>query len=271
MRPRTVIGSALLWAGALASGCGFDPPEVTGEPPGDGQVLGGVCDVAVDDHDIALYTFDDGSVVTIADRQQRFNGAVVGGGALAIPSIDGCGMALQFPATGTTYVEIPDRPEFHLDEGSIELLVRTSDFSALRGILSRDAAGSGQSGHLTLYEVVQGRIVLRVQDGGDMFLCSNQVFEPGTWVHVVINIGDPVELYLDGEKAASLEPVAVPANGVCGESRAMSIAGNGNPWTLGGSQDMSDEGAATPFTGQFRDGAVDHLRIRDTRRAVPNE
>lgn len=260
----------ILWAGALGGGCGFEPPGVTGGSLDDLFAPGAVCAAAgaIDDDDVvALYTFDDGSLVTVADDTQQFDGTVVGGAARAIPSVAGCGMALEFPTTGTTYVEIPDRPEFHLRRGSIELLVRTSDFSELRGILSRDARNAANPGHLTLYETVEGRIALRMQEDGDMVLCSNQVLEPGTWVQVMINLGDPVELYIDGERAQSDGPVTVPG-GDCGEARAMGIHGNRNPWILGGSQEGSDEGAAGPVVKPFRGGAIDHLRIRKTRRVL---
>ncbi len=223
----------------------------------------GGCVIASTAGDIALWTFDDEPTTrTITDSIGTHDGTVMSGDAIWRSGPLGCGDAMQMPSVDGTYGEVPDSPDWDLTEGRIDLWAIVVDDSRDVGIIGRDASGTTLPGHIKLNRRDWGGLELRLQTAmGVARRCAPATQVPtGEWLDISIRFGttDP-ELLLDG----------VPQTGACTTgSTTGGIAGNANPWVFGADPGISVEGGALPLRDFFRNGAIDHVRIRD-RRASP--
>lgn len=231
-----------------------------------------LCAPLVDSATLALYRFE-GSGAAAADDTGQHPAALVGSGVsrVATGGMPGCGKALAFtPTSPPSYLRIDDAPAWDLASGSFDLWVRfAGDAADIEGVLSRDASGTSQAGHVSLYRVCTGALVLRLQEiGADHFLCTSPV-AGGAWHHVGVNFGPAgVELLVDGAPATHAQPIS--CSGIqeiaCGSGANVGIAGNDNPWVLGGLSWTSADGAAEPVTHAMA-GHVDALRISNAPRS----
>lgn len=182
-----------------------------------------------------------------------------------IPGDSLCGSAsARFEANGT--LVYPDAPLWD-DVGSIDLTLR---FAALPDaeeayIFSRDASGVDEPGHLGVAVTSDGRIVMRMQNGGTTYLCTDaELATTGQWHRIGINFGEPeVELWLDGVKATYTDL----AGGIDCSQRGdgLSIAGNAEPLALGAATNTSTPGTIDPHQTLFR-GDLDELVVGTARK-----
>ncbi len=229
------------------------------------------CPVAPDEYTVALYTFDaDPPTRVLDDGLAGVSGSIVG----TISRVGGrCGDAIHFSRTDPTpFVGIVDSPWWDLPVGSIDFWMRASSFGS--GVLSRDALGNVENGHMTVYVGDTGHVVVRMQSRSDdnaVFRCSDAPIPLGAWVRVGINFGAPgVELWVDGVLSSRDENVPLDsARGLptafCANNAPVGIEGNSEPWLFGGASDRSAVGvgyAESPFA----DGELDQVRVSSVRR-----
>ncbi len=183
---------------------------------------------------------------------------------------EGCGTGL---ALHSDYrVRIDHSPDWDLETGSIDFwfLPAHTPTRDPDGILSRDSIEEPSQGHLTFYHAGSGsgRIVVRMQDGGDLFVCSDATLEASRWVHIGLNFGPPrVELYIDGVRQGYTGSVPFYNDQVsCSITGTHGISGNINPWILGASADSAVAGGDGPLRGAIEGGAINALRISSQRR-----
>jgi len=243
----------------------------------DGGVL---CPTGPDGDTIAYYDFTDTSLGLLTDTAGLHHGAVVGGVALVTAGPTGCGNAIAFARSPLTFGAVPNSPDFSLSSGSIDFFLRydaplprpmPTREPATVGVLSRDANGV-TPGHMTIWIAPDGSVVLRVQrSSGNIIRCTEPV-TTGTWHHVGVNFGSPVEVYLDGAVSTRTDVLRLnlgpmtPFDFDCGLTGSGGIDGNTNPFTVGAQDGLSPEGLAAP-SQPFANGAIDQLRISRERRS----
>ncbi|MEM9195053.1 MAG: LamG domain-containing protein [Myxococcota bacterium] len=222
------------------------PDADAAPPPSPCPVLSGI-DV------LALYSFDEEPDTDRAVDQTGLHPAALRNGSFPErlgPSREECGQAFQFD--GQAYLEIADTPDWDLEEGAIDFWFLPPDMSEGRqaAIVSRDANGIRQPGHLTVFYLSNGRIEARLQrEANDQRLTSAAL--PDQWTHVGVSFGPQgFRLFINGVLVAS-NPVFT-----------FGIDGNANPWTIGASQSQSSEGEANSLFGFPPSGAIDHFRVQ---------
>lgn len=188
-----------------------------------------------------------------------------------------CGRAAGMRSDKRSYFLLPADPRWRLQQGSVDFwFMYTEDASGLMGLLSRDALGVAESGHLSVVRCESGecedrfeagKLVMRVQNsdsaqecGGDAN-CIVTVDDPtqkGSWYHLLVNIGPPAyELYLDGVKLAE-----IPVN-------ALGIDGNNEPWVFGANRWFINSGEETAtYEEKHRGFHMARLRISPERRTL---
>lgn len=241
------------------------------------DVIGGglPCAAEVDGDTVALYTFDDDEGgVALTDATGMHHGTLVDGTVSVVPGPEGCGSALAFPEDGNAYAEIPQDPDFLLEQGAVDFWMRPMSTTpqAIQGVVGRDASGRTDPGHLSVWFAPDRTLVARLQnEDGEAVRCSNEPLELDQWVHVAVNFGaEGFDLLVDGVRATRTQPIVLDPTMdeeiACGGGSLLGIAGNDNPWVLGASSHHSMEGTGDPVDSFFRGGAIDHLRISSIRR-----
>jgi hypothetical protein len=255
--------------------------EVFGADSDHGDGDASKCSIGPDEKTLMLLSFDQplDTTMTIPDRTGDHPGTLRGDTAQQVEGPAGCGKALQIPASATegSYVEVPDSPDWDLEQGSVELWVRfdvVEGGPTSRGIISRDAGGTNEEGHFSIFRACNGEIMARLQRGGKSYLACSDPVEEGRWIHVAVNFGASTELqlYIDGGRAHgtssvkfgdSSDPCTV--SGRCGSSTGAGIDGNSNPWVIGASAGSSEDGEATP-TYYHLGGVLDEVHVRSEPR-----
>ena len=243
---------------AAAGAAGIADPFATGDY---------ACPQDVDDATLALYNFERDLSDATDNHPASYSGTEEPQYVDAGPGCDlGLAMSLQY------HVYIDDSPAWDLDRGAIDFWLYPSGISDFDpySILSRDADGTAFPGHITIYLAGNGsgRIFARMQDGSELYVCSNYAPQLGTWTHVAFNFGPPrVELYINGILQDYTGFVPFYDQWVtCGIEGTHSIAGNSNPWIIGASADVSSEGESNNLRGFAQGAAIDALRISNQRR-----
>lgn len=235
----------------------------------------GVCGGPGDAY-VARWTFDD--LTHPWSDGQIAVAAVVQGSLSPTPGQSGCGGAVLFTGDVTSYLKIPHIPRWSaLSRGAIELWARfDAEFPGVAGtLLSRDAINQGEGGHLAItYRA--GVLAARLQAPKvgsieeEAFACvfPTTVLEDGKWHHVVVSFGGgrDLEIYLDGQRGAY---VGSAMGWSCGTKpsalREQGIAGNGEPFVVGAGTTGCSPGGLLDRVDQPFEGAIDELRIHDTR------
>lgn len=245
---------AALTDGVLADG----QPAADAAPP---------CVAAADPDTVALLTFE-GSGATAVDLTGQHPGTLVGQVARVTGPSD-CGNAVEFDELATNYVAIPDAPAWDLDEGSLDFWLRidtATSAQGVRGLVSRDAKLSVKPGHITLFQMCDGGIAVRLQDTTNEYIRCSPPVALGVWHYIGINFGTGgLQLFVDGSEASRTDLQKCSFDLQCGTTTNKGIAGNDNPWVLGASSGSSNEGQATPVAASF-DGAIDSFRVSSVRR-----
>ena len=237
-----------------------------------------ICATPWDDHVIALYTFDQVGGEGIGhDLIGDQNGVVIGGSLTAIDGPIGCGSALKTSSFAPPFMEIDDSPDWDLTTGSIDFWIYFQENlpvdTSSKGFLSRDAQASLEAGHLTIYRMCGNYIGVRLQgqasSGQSGGRCAETRIPENAWVHVGVNFGgeQPLELSIDGIQHNGADIAGCPMpNGIeCTRDTTIGIAGNANPWVLGGQCVGCTDGLADNVNGGLN-GAIDHFRISKIRR-----
>ena len=238
---------------------------------------GGPCPIAAphcsggsDPWTVSLYTFESPSSA-FSDVAGSNPATVAGAAASTVSSLSGCGDALS--PGGTTYGHIAHAPSLALTEGSIDAFVRVPDVIPSlwpAAVFAKDNLGTSPDGQLNLFLTDEGRVVARMQQGGSaQFRCSSEVYDPGAWLHVGVNIGSPnLELYVNGTRQNYTGNATIGRwKDVCaGGTQTAGLASNNldafigaNNWTMTPPFGVSTEVMTTG-------GAIDSLRISDARR-----
>jgi formate dehydrogenase major subunit/formate dehydrogenase alpha subunit len=216
-----------------------------------------------DDDTVALYRFDGDLLDSVGT-----NHGISGGESFVSGAVD-CDSALTNLVFDTNRVVIPNSADWELATGSIDFWFRPVADNGRFGILSRDATGRDFPGHLTLFQYERG-LAVRVQtESADAVACTGAAtLTDSQWHYVVINFGPPaIELYVDGVLGMSTDTIPIVGSSiVCNTAGAFGIDGNNNPWVVGASSILSDNGLATPLNDPMAGGRIDNLRISSIRR-----
>jgi len=216
-----------------------------------------------DDDTIALYRFDGDVLDSVG-----FNHGMPAGESFVAGAPD-CDLALTYLAQIFGPVIIADAAEWDLSIGSVDFWIYPVADDSVYGILSRDATERSLPGHFSVWQSRRA-VALRVQsDSANAVACTaDGSLTDGKWHHVVANFGPPVvEIYLDGVLGESSDSHAMDGGVLfCDQKADFGIDGNDNPWVIGASSALSDEGESTPVSGKFVGGRIDNLRISSKRR-----
>ena len=88
----------------------------------------------------------------------------------------------------------------------------------------------------------------------------------GQWYHVGLNLGAPVELYVDGVLATYSAQLNCDNNIIkCNSTGTADIQGNNNYWVVGASNGKATEGTLDQVIQQLH-GAVDSVQLSSVRR-----
>lgn len=155
-----------------------------------------------------------------------------------------------------SHLVIPDHEDYHLHRGAIAFWIRPESLTGEQGLISKDAAGYGENGHLYVY--LQGsRLFARLQqDGVDYIISDAGMLQANQWYHVIFAWGPAgMLLYRNGSLVAS-----GPFTG--GLSRTPGGEANREPIIIGANASNSLVHGATPLSHFFK-GRIDDIRIYD--------
>ena len=207
---------------------------------------------------IAHWSFDicvlNGAVGDVVDSINGYNGTSAGGASID-ESGRFCQAAMFFG--NDEYLTITNQPAFEIDEGAISFwFKRNSGDNGDMGIISKDASGFGNSGHLTVWTTHNRRILVRLQDtdqyfGYDYYLESGALNDD-QWHHVVYTWGATgLALYVNNQ-------IVDQNNSVIN----VGLAGNDEPMVIGADATLTDAQSAPPQQlRQFFDGSVDDIQF----------
>jgi hypothetical protein len=222
--------------------------------------------------DLLLYRFEEPAGATfVTDAVGAHPGTARAPGASTTSGPTACGAARLFESgpLGFPIIEVPHHPDFNLTSGSLSFWVRLPAARTLssRGIVSRDAFGEARPGHLSVYEVASGHLVVRLQGATSSGArCSEAPLPPDVWIKVGVNFGAPgLQLFVNDAEQMGIHPNIVVPTSACGRNTTDGIDGNENPWVLGASSDGSVEGTADPFERTAQGVAIDAFRVSRAR------
>jgi hypothetical protein len=283
-------------AGATTDGATTDGAPFEGSPgeagPDSVATLTGICPFVADQHTAGLFTFEPISSNTFVNKVAGGpTGSLVnlpgfalkhvvgpprcGGVGLATPipahaaSCTQCGSTVTFSCTHAGHAVIPSWSGTKLKQGSIDIWVRfAATGQKLQGIVSRDAAGQVQPGHISVFLHGDGFIAVRLQKltgpAKDPLVCSKLVVKD-TWYHVGVNFGPTgLELYVNGERVAVIRNLTSDTCGD-GKERDVGLDGNDEPWIVGGLAWQTCVGTSAPVIRPLK-GTVANFRISAVRR-----
>lgn len=241
------------------------PVRDAGAPPS-------MCATAATSETVVLYTYESLPVLTdiggMANSEWFPLTADATLGSTEGPST--CGDAIGFDGDGAV---ITRADTLQLEQGAIDFWVRFSGPpNGAQGILSRDATGQDEPGHISVFRSCDDHIIVRIQDNLlSTYRCSNEPVPELTWTHVGINFGAPdLELFVDGEKQERLAESNLWGEGCidgpisCRGEVAVGIDGNAEPLVIGASSYQAEPGSGTPLALPFV-GAMDSVHIRAAR------
>lgn len=152
------------------------------------------------------------------------------------------------------YIEIPNDPDFSLQNGTVSLRFNADSIGRDQTLVSRDHQNLGDGGHLRVLVTSSGAIQVRLQDTSSSHFATSAsgIVTPGAWQHVAVTFGaNGLELYVDGVIQAS-------------NSFTGGIDGNAQPWILGADQWTSAQGTTNDLNNFF-DGQIDEFALFDVQ------
>lgn len=149
------------------------------------------------------------------------------------------GNALTFDGQGG-YVEVLDTELFQLSTGTISLWFMPTDTGTNQALLTKDAKGRGQGGHMSIYYDQDGSVRARLQSNNTDYDISSLPVTPNEWHHVSFLFGgnEGMTLYVD-DILADQDPYTG------------GLLRNLEPLVIGAGTDNSDPGSALPINRAF--------------------
>jgi len=224
---------------------------------------------------IAHYTFDADGPTEVLDSVGGHHGTVAEGRHCESGR---CDTALCFDGTDpdVNHAVIPNFDDVSLREGAVEFFARVNRVGSF-GLVSRDALGTTQPGHLTIMTSTDGHVVARLQVMGaagpadSKWLCSEATVAAGRPFHVGLSWGGAggLRLFLNHSGRLMESGFVVIDNGgagnaLCGPAgQADGVDGNSEPWYLGVYSGFRSSGMSNGLLAPL-DGAIDEVRIYGT-------
>jgi hypothetical protein len=219
-------------------------------------------EAAIMEHDPVMYLRLDGAADgldgtngygdTATDLAGGHNGTYNGGtDPGSAPFADVGTTAVQLDGSNE-YVEIPNSSDFDLTQGTLQLRFNATDTVGEQGLISRDATGQAEPGHLTVY-LNGDDLVVRLQSASQShYITASNVVTAGDWHQMSFSFGDDgMNLYLDG--------TLVGTNDYSG-----GIDGNNEPWAIGASAQTTSAGSNSGLTDYFG-GEIAEVALFDTQ------
>ncbi|MBC8355483.1 MAG: LamG domain-containing protein [Planctomycetes bacterium] len=211
---------------------------------------------------LAVWRLDDEPRRVIVDETEKFLGRSQGGatfaGRGAIPSESNG--AMEFDGASGCIV-VPHREAFVVDQGTIACWFRADDVQRTQGILSKDASGFGDGGHVTV-SIGQRKLTVRLQSTTESYEIRSPV-RKGQWTHIAFTFGsEGMQLFVDGKLSNSNA-----YEGGLGESSGG--VGNHEPVVFAASTMTSAAASELPLANYFK-GELDEISIF-TRQLSPVE
>ncbi len=146
------------------------------------------------------------------------------------------------------HVIVPHHADFQLAHATVACWVRTANRDKTQGVLSKDAAGYGNGGHLTLLiENRKLRARLQGATSPDHWVESGTI-QNDTWYHLALVFGGGgMKLYINGTLADR-------------DDHAGGLADNAEPWVFGASAVNSSSHSGAPLQDHL-DGMLDDVRL----------
>ncbi len=123
------------------------------------------------------------------------------------------------------FVEIPDSDLYQLRAATVSFWFLPTTVGVEMGMISKDANGNGQGGHMGVYLNADGRVRARLQSNNTSYdILSLSPVSPGQWHHVAFTFGgnEGMNIYVDnikgevdvytGDLRRNLEPIAIGAS-----------------------------------------------------------
>ncbi|HRX80503.1 MAG TPA: LamG domain-containing protein [Pirellulaceae bacterium] len=202
---------------------------------------------------IALWQFESENARVLLDETEQYVGLAQGGVSFttdgAVPSSGG--HALSFDGKNSCVV-VRHHDRFLLEQGSVVCWLRADDVTRSQGVLSKDASGFGDGGHLTL-SIAKSQIVLRLQSATESYELRKET-KKSRWTHVACTFGsNGLQLFVDGQLAATHEYAG-------GLGKTSGGDGNHEPLVFGASTMTSQAGSESPLADFFH-GALDEVAL----------
>jgi hypothetical protein len=215
--------------------------------------------------EVAGYRFES----AFSDETGEHHG-IENGNLAFVPGRTGAGQAVHVPMAGGAWLHVPDSPEFDIASGMVELWFRIgpdAPAGVYLGLISRDASETATGGHFNIRVGHDRRIVARIQMMSDptiqTYRCTaNPVADTG-WHHFEVEFGaGGLELRLDGATATGTSWTDLDGTPrSCTDAWTLGIAGNDNPWVIGGLTSSSSEGTGLPVSDVGADVDFDDVII----------
>ena len=210
---------------------------------------------AIMDHDpVGYWRLSETSGTTAGDETGTINGTYQNNSSIGdgeSPFQDVSTSATDFDG-GNDFVEIPNSPAWDLTNGTIQLRFNAADLGGQQGLISRDASGQAQPGHLTIY--MNGNdLEVRLQSASQSyFITASDVVNEGDWHQMSFSFGeDGMQLYLDGALVGS-------------NSYTGGIDGNNEPWAIGANAWATTVGSNSG-TSHYFEGEIAEFAIFDSQ------
>ncbi len=211
---------------------------------------------------LAYWRFDGDNEHVLLDATERYVGLSQGGvtitrrGAMQVEN-DG---SLSFDGQRDCVV-VRHHDDFLIDQGTVTCWLRADDVDRPQGVLSKDANGFGDGGHLTI-SLDKGKIVVRLQSTTESHEVRANVGKE-RWTHVAFTFGsDGMLLFVDGKLVDS----HAYAGGLGGSSGGK---GNHEPLVFGASTMISQAASESPLENFYK-GNLDEVAVF-ARQLAPGE
>ncbi|MCA9120016.1 MAG: LamG domain-containing protein [Planctomycetaceae bacterium] len=200
---------------------------------------------------LAYWQFDDVSQVMLDETGRHI--MLARGGVTRSPGKTplSSGAAAAFNGRDGYFV-VRHRDEFLLEHGTIAFWVRPEDVVRPQGLVSKDASGFGDGGHLTI-SLANGNVKLRLQSSSESYELQCAI-DKQRWTHIACTFGgNGLQLFVNGQLVSTSEY----QGGLGGNSGG---TGNREPLVLGASTMTSLPASESPLTDYFQ-GLLDKVVV----------
>ena len=151
------------------------------------------------------------------------------------------------------FVEVPHKDQYLLERGTVGFWFRADDPSSRQGLVSKDASGHGDGGHLTIF-LNNSRVRARLSSASAGYQLSSPPVAADTWHHVAFTWGaGGMNLYLNGAAVRSDSYVG-------GLGSTSGGLGNREPMVFGVDTRNSAQRSAAGWSNPFS-GLIDDVRL----------